>query len=356
MFGEMEIRDILIGRRRGLFPAAVRTILACLEPGYALAVAWRNRRFDRQRALVHRVAVPVISVGNLTVGGTGKTPMVAWLARWFRQRGLRVALVSRGYRAEAGARNDEALELERQLPDVPHLLNADRVAAARTAIEEFETELIILDDAFQHRRIARDLDIVLIDALDPFGSSHLLPRGLLREPLSSLKRADMVVLTRRDLVPPEERQRVREELARFLPTACWAEAVHRPQSLLTWPDSVRALDALANAPVAGFCGIGNSEGFRQTLMSSGMQLLGFRPFPDHHAYGRKDLDSLSEWAVRIGAAALVCTQKDLVKIQVSQLNQVPLYGLLAGMEIVMGRELIESALLHLLQSAQARAR
>ena len=127
-------------------------------------------------------------------------------------RGLRVTLVSRGYGAAAGARNDEALELERKLPDVPHLQNADRVAAALTAIEEFECQLLLLDDAFQHRRIQRDLDIVLIDALNPFGYGHLLPRGLLREPLSSLARADVIALSRSDLVAAGERARIWEQV------------------------------------------------------------------------------------------------------------------------------------------------
>ena len=130
--------------------------------------------------------MPVISVGNITTGGTGKTPMVAWLARWFRNQDVRVALVSRGYRAEAEGQNDEARELATLLPDVPHLQNPDRVAAARIAIDELETQLIILDDGFQHRRIHRDLEIVLIDALQPFGFGHVLPRGLLREPLRGL--------------------------------------------------------------------------------------------------------------------------------------------------------------------------
>ena len=158
----------------------LRLLLHAAEVPYALVVGWRNRRFDRHPERVFRVAVPVISVGNLTTGGTGKTPLVEWLARWFRAAGVRVTLISRGYAAEKGARNDEAMELEQRLPDVPHLQNPDRVQAARIAVEELDCQLIILDDAFQHRAIARDLDIVLIDATEPFGYGHLLPRGLLR--------------------------------------------------------------------------------------------------------------------------------------------------------------------------------
>ena len=144
----------------------LRLALRLAEVPYTLAVCWRNGRYDRGAAATHRVSVPVVSVGNLTLGGTGKTPMVQWIARWFRGHGVRVTVISRGYGAEAGATNDEALELEQNLPDVPHLENPDRVEAARLAVAEFESQLILLDDAFQHRQIERDLDLVMLDALE----------------------------------------------------------------------------------------------------------------------------------------------------------------------------------------------
>src|SRR5207244_12530469 len=128
-------------------------------------------------------------------GGTGKTPCAEFVARFFRQLDLRVALLSRGYGSQAG-RNDEALVLEENLPDVPHLQGPDRAALAQVAVEELDSEILVLDDGFQHRRLHRDLDIVLIDATCPWGYGHLLPRGLLREPISSLKRAHVAMLTR----------------------------------------------------------------------------------------------------------------------------------------------------------------
>ena len=124
----------------------------------------RNGRYDRGQNKIARVGAPVVSVGNLTVGGTGKTPLVEWLARWFTSHGVKVAIVSRGYGSQAGKPNDEALELAHNLPDVPHLQNKDRVTAAQTAIDEKGSELVLLDDGFQHRRLYRDLDIVLLDA------------------------------------------------------------------------------------------------------------------------------------------------------------------------------------------------
>ncbi len=152
------------------------------EVPYRLLVETRNRHYDRAADAAKRVPVPVVSVGNLTTGGTGKTPMVAWLARWFQQRGLRPVIVSRGYGSQNGQPNDEARELAEQLPDVPHLQDADRVRGAQQAIAQHGAQVILLDDGFQHRRLHRDLDIVLVDALQPFGSEHLLPRGLLRSP------------------------------------------------------------------------------------------------------------------------------------------------------------------------------
>ena len=243
--------DLISGRRRGVGATALRALLACGELPYGLAVRLRNRRYDRDSSAVTHVGVPVVSVGNLTVGGTGKTPMVKWIARQLREQDRRVAILSRGYRAEEGAKNDEALELEESLPDVPHLQNKDRVAAARTAIEELDSQVLLLDDGFQHRRLGRDLDIVLIDATAPFGYGHLLPRGALREPISSLKRADVVCLTRADSVRSEARDVIRQRVSRVAPAALWCEAAHRPDRLINCVGVDRPLAALSGQPRGG---------------------------------------------------------------------------------------------------------
>ena len=286
----------------------------------------------------------MISVGNITVGGTGKTPMVEWLARWFRAAGLPVAIISRGYGASAGARNDEALELEQRLPDVPHLQDADRVAAAQTAIEEFECQLILLDDAFQHRRIHRDLDIVLMDALEPFGYGHLLPRGLLREPPANLARAQVVALSRADLIDDEELHPLRRTIRDVAPSAVHVEIAHRPQRLLLWPHEHQPIERLLGEPIAAFCGIGNPEGFRRTLAQSGLNVVAFRHFPDHHPYGREDLDAISTWAHEVRAKAVLCTHKDLVKIRSRHLGGCALHALLIGIDILAGRDGFEDRL------------
>lgn len=355
MLSGSEFRAIVSGRRRGVRAALWRAVLAAAEGPYALAVWWRNRRFDRRAELAHRVSVPVVSVGNLTLGGTGKTPMVEWIARWFRERGVRVTLVSRGYGAEAGACNDEAIELEQKLPDVPHVQNPDRVAAAEMAIEEFECELILLDDAFQHRRIARDLDIVLLDALEPFGFDHLFPRGTLREGVAGLKRAGVVVLSRADMLSAAERDAVHERVRRYAPDARWVEAVHAPRALWLAGGKQRPVETLRGAAVAAFCGIGNPQGFRHTLESCGCRIAAFREFPDHHPYARSDVESLARWADALDVAAVVCTHKDLVKLDVERLGSRELVALSIGLQVREGREELESALAVVLDNAARQA-
>jgi tetraacyldisaccharide 4'-kinase len=336
--------EIVSGRRRGLSAGGLRGVLRAAEAAYSLAMRLRNWRYDLGRAAVHRVAVPVVCVGNLTLGGTGKTPMVAWLARFFRNEGVRVTLVSRGYGAEQGSRNDEALELEQMLPDVPHLQNRDRVAAARLAIEEFECQMILLDDGFQHRRLARDLDIVLLDATEPFGYGHAFPRGMLREPASALRRAGVVALSRADMVDLDRRRQIRQQVERYAPTATWIEVLHRPRALRSSSGAETAIDTLRGKRVAAFCGIGNPHGFRHTLESSGYQIAGFRSFADHYAYARGDVEALAHWAEELKVDAAVCTHKDLVKLGIESLGRTPLWALAVGLEFLSGRSELEARL------------
>lgn len=288
----------------------------------------------------------MVSVGNITTGGTGKTPLVAWLASWFEDRGVRVALVSRGYKAEGEALNDEARELKQVLPNVPHHQDRDRVAAARKAIEVSYAQLIVLDDGFQHRRLHRDLDIVLIDALDPFGYDHLLPRGLLREPKQQLCRADIIALSRAETITVSARQSLRDEVQRLAPRATWIELAHRPQRLVQADGHERPLDGLAGARVAAFSGIGNPTGFRRSLEQLGCNLVAFRAFADHHAFDRADMVELTSWLQAVTPVDFaLCTGKDLVKVQQTRLGDVPLLALRIDIEVMAGQAELESRLL-----------
>jgi tetraacyldisaccharide 4'-kinase len=339
-----DFHELVSGRRAGVGAALTRAGLRLAEAPYTLATRLRNVAFDRGWKPTLHVPVPVVSVGNITTGGTGKTPMVAWLARWFRERNVRLAIVSRGYGAQHGHMNDEGIELEQMLPDVPHVQQPDRVAGALMAIEEFTSQLILLDDGFQHRRLARDFDLVLIDALEPFGYGHVLPRGLLRESLAGLGRAQAIALSRADLVDAATRERIRATVCRYAPQAIWLEATHRPATLLNSLSESAPLTVLTTGRWGAFCGIGNPEGFRRTLEGCDCQLAAWRTFPDHHAYARADVESLALWARQERLTGLVCTRKDLVKLSTDRLGDAPLWAVQIGLELTEGGELLAERL------------
>ena len=308
--------------------------LRLAEVPYAAVMRLRNRLYDWGTLASCRAGVPVISVGNLTLGGTGKTPLVEWIARRLSGLGLRVAVISRGYGAGGGRPNDEALELARKLPGMLHLESPDRMSAARQAIRESQCQVILLDDAFQHRRIARDLDIVMLDALEPFGFGHVFPRGTLREPVAGLRRAHVVVLSRAEVLDAPGREEIRGEVQRLAPQADWAEVVHAPRALISAGGQQQPLESLRGTRLAAFCGLGNPAGFRHTLEACGYEVAGFREFPDHHRYTNADVAWLAAWAERLGAAALVCTHKDLVKLGCEQLGGRRLWAVQIALEFL----------------------
>ena len=310
---------LIRGETKGFAATVSRLGLSLLSFGYGTGVWFRNKAFDRGWKQVGRVAIPVVSIGNLTLGGTGKTPMVEWVARWYRERNVRVAILSRGYGQETGA-------------------------------EELESELLILDDGFQHRRLHRDLDIVLLDALDPFGQGHLFPRGLLREPAGSLKRADVVVLSRADLVDGLTVSAIRDQAERRFGARCWVESRHAALGLLDASGDLHPLGELTGKHVVAFCGIGNPEGFRRTLAPIVAQTLDFRVFPDHHSYTSSDVADLGQWARDLGAELVLTTQKDFVKLRADSLGSIPLRALKIGLEVTEGLEGLEAALGSLLPS------
>ena len=326
---------ITSGARRGPAAALARAALWWGQVPYGLAMAARNRLFDAGIRGATRVPVPVVVVGNLSVGGTGKTPCVEYVARHYRAAGVAVAVLSRGYGSDGGP-NDEALVLEENLPDVPHLQGADRVELARTALQELESELLVLDDGFQHRRLHRDLDLVLLDATRPFDRDRLLPRGSLREPVSSLKRADAVILTRCDQASPESVLRQRGVLTRRFPKLLVAEAVHAPVEL-TAPGVTAPLDLVRGRPALAFCGLGNPAAFRATLAQLGADVGEFVIFPDHHPYTRDDVERLRTLAAKLPAGGLaLTTQKDSVKLRLGELAGVPLWAVRVGLSFRAG--------------------
>lgn len=302
----------------------VRAVLRVASWFYAAVMSARNRMFDWRLRPIHKTPVPVISVGNLTTGGTGKTPIVALLIDWLTAAGHRPGIVSRGYKQLSASGNDEARVLELLCPGVPHVQNRDRVAAARdvaardvAARDEAAgsgCDVIVADDAFQHRRLARVLDIVLIDARCPWGHGYVSPRGLLRESKSGLRRADVVILTRADQVDAQTRTLIWTDVRRWQPNAPAIEVAFRPDSLVDATGQRHALDVI-DGPVFAFCGIGNPDAFRSTLEQHGLAICDFHRFADHHHYTQPDVAEMNRLAHQAGATWLLTTVKDLVKLE-----------------------------------------
>jgi tetraacyldisaccharide 4'-kinase len=338
---------IVGGARRGVGAFILRRALWFGRLPYGFCVWGRNKLFDWGWKTVHRSTVPVVSVGNLTLGGTGKTPCVEYVAGFFRQHEYKVAILSRGYGAESAdlGRNDEAMLLEENLPDVPHLQDRDRVALAATAVEELESEVLVLDDGFQHRRLARDLDIVLIDATNPWGYGYLFPRGALREPVSGLRRVGLVMISRGDRAGAQEIDAIRQRIGRFT-NAPIVVTRHEPIELMSVDGRTERPDELRGKPVAAFAGIGNPDAFRKTVEDLGARLIDFRVFADHHRYTAEDVADLRGWASRLPTDALVVTtQKDFVKLRIAELADRPLWAVRIGLSFVEGQNAFNQKLI-----------
>lgn len=316
-----------------------RAPLAAAAAVYGLVVAARNALYDAGIFRSRPVPARVVSIGNVVAGGTGKTPVVAALARRAIERGRRVAIVSRGYGRPAGEKlNDENRLLSRRLPEALVVEEKDRVAGARRAAAS-GADLVLLDDGFQHRRLRRDADVVLVDATRDFGAERLLPLGFLREPLArALSRATVALLTRADLVPAARIADLRAAVARHCPRIAVAETV------------VEGIgSASGGAPSSGpaflFAGIGNPSSFRRTASRAGVPVAGFRAFCDHHVYTRDDVARLAADAERAGASRLLTTEKDAVKLPgLLPAGGIPVDVLSIGVRFREGEDLVVEAL------------
>lgn len=340
-----DLRSMLTRRNPGFWIKGLRLGLRLLSLPYWLITSGKNAAYDWGWKRAFRSPLKVVSVGNLSVGGTGKSPVVSWMAKWFRSHGVRVAILSRGYGKLEHGQNDEALEMELQLPDVPHLQHWDRVASAELAAKELDMELLILDDGFQHRRLARDVDFVLIDASEPPSARHMLPGGLFRESARGLKRADVILLTRVDQAQEHELLSLRRLVKHYAPHALLAEAEHKPSGLHRHPAEERSVDWLKGKKVLAFCAIGNPSSFFRSLASLGATVLEKRIWPDHHGFDAADVEELIALGqAHVEADAIVCTMKDLVKLQTSRLGSLELLGLKIELALSEGEEEIHALL------------
>ena len=299
------MKSLLLPPLSALYGAVTRSRLSLYQRG-----TFHTTKLDR----------PVISVGNITAGGTGKTPLVEWIAKTIAARGKKVCILTRGYGRENPQRQvvvsdgTSILATPGEAGDEPYLLatkllgsavvisNIDRISAARYAVENFNVDCFVLDDGFQHLRVARDLNIVTVDATNPWGGGELLPYGRLREPLSGLSRADCVVLTRCDQATHLDS--LRAELS---------DLIHDRPVFLSKMQPVKNL--LPTGPVAAFCAVGNPQSFFTQLHTAGYEVVLEKTYADHHSYTQQDITHLLNETSRAGATNLITTAKDAVKLR-----------------------------------------
>jgi tetraacyldisaccharide 4'-kinase len=317
----------------------VNPLLLPLSAGFRLGVALRHAGYKHGWFKTRRLARPVVSIGNLTVGGTGKTPLVACVANILLRQGWKPSILTRGYgrsskaemivlapgagrRANAQEIGDEPALLARVLPEVPLVMCADRFRGGQAAEERFQVDAHILDDGFQHLALARDVDLLALDATQTISDRHLLPAGRQREPLSALRRAQIVVLTRTDSADPKPLQKL------VLKVHPAAQVFRSRTKLLGWTDAVSgeaiSAEEIHAQKVAAFCAIGNPRAFFADLRRWGFNLAAEDAFADHHVYTGEEIQRLVENACKHGAAALLTTQKDAVKFSRDWTPQLPI--------------------------------
>lgn len=312
---------------------------------YSLVVRARLLLYRTKILPTHLSPFPVISVGNLTVGGSGKTPFVELLAKMALSHHQKPVLLSRGYHPLPGQDfNDEALLLKENLPEVPQLLGGDRVALTKRAWEDHHPDCALLDDGFQHIRLHRDLNILLVDALCPFGYGKLLPAGLLREPLSQIKRAHLIGLTRSDQQSEEDLIKIEETLQKYTAVPIFRVGLKMKALVEKATGEVWTLEETRQKKGYGFCGVGSPLSFQKTLEGLEMPLVGFEAFPDHHHYSSQEMEDLCQKAQKEGAQYLITTQKDGVKVA-SLPDGFPLVVLKVECSLIRGAEVLEKALL-----------
>jgi tetraacyldisaccharide 4'-kinase len=360
--------EVIFNERRGKRATALRGLLFCLSKVFLVGVKARRWLYEARIIRDHPLGVQVITVGNLTVGGTGKTPVVEKFARVLQDHGRKVAILSRGYRSKpppllqrlrakllfqedttpprvvSDAKNlllnsedagDEPYMLASNLKDVVVLVDKDRVKSGRYAIEKFGCDTLLLDDGFQYWKLAgRRRDIVLIDAQQPFGNEHLLPRGTLREPVQNLKRADTIFITKSNGDTAALRARIRKHN----PQAGIIECIHWPlffQDVFN-PDQREQIGWLKGRKIATLCGIAQPESFENSLADQGAELVYTKRFADHHRFTQQELLNTINRAKKRRAEVIITTQKDAVRFPKLDRVDLPIYYMRVEIKILNG--------------------
>ena len=304
---------------------------------YRATIFWRNILYNYKFFISRTLPTKIISVGNITAGGTGKTPMVIYLVEKLKQRGKKVAILSRGYgRKTAGTQlvtdgntrtvdwrnfGDEPTLMAKLLPGIPIVVDSKRYRGGMFLVEKFSPDIIILDDAFQHRSLERDLDIVLINSKDKKSDHKMLPYGLLREPLSSLSRADILIFTKTNLVKPDHLL-VNIAKSTTLPVFSSTLDINGFTSFDGNPELIKK-----GTNVLALSAIADKEGFLNTLECAGINVMKHFDFPDHYSFKQLDIDSISRQMESLNAKIIITTEKDMVKIANLRINQLKIYSI-----------------------------
>lgn len=367
---ETFLLGVIEDRRDGRMAAFLRGLLRTLSHVYAAAVQARLWLY-RQRVLrPHELGCQVISIGNLTVGGTGKTPVVEVFARTLHKAGRRVAILSRGYKKEeepflerlanrltgrghrvpprvvsdgerllldSSLSGDEPYMLAMNLlPGVAVIVDKDRVKAGRYAIRELGCNTLILDDGFQYLALQHRLDIVLVDRTNPFGNARVLPRGILREPIRNIKRAGFIIITKSN---GDGASDLKEQIRRYNPTAEMAECRHRAKHLQDiYTGERKPLEFLRDMPVAVVSGIASPKGVEDILIQLGAKVMYHKRYADHHRYTQQEILNVMNRGLQRGAKVVITTEKDAVRFPLIERRDLPLYFLRVEIEMLSGLE------------------
>jgi len=361
--------DVILERRWGFRAGVFRFFLWILSGFYRVGVKWRLWWYETRLGSVHALGCLVVSVGNLTVGGTGKTPVVELFARELTRRGRKVAILSRGYKSlpapfpqelldrfrpmelrhpprvvsdgrslllDSEKAGDEPFMLASNLKDVQVLVDKDRVKSGLHAINRFGCDTLLLDDGLQFLRLKERLDIVLIDRESPFANRHLLPRGLLREPPEQLRRANIIFITKCD---GRDLTELREELRRYNRHAEIVECAHKPLHLEEiFTGEQQPLSYLKDLRIATISGIARPESFEEGLKKLGVELIYSRRYADHHRFSDGEIARMFERSKARGARAVITTEKDSVRFPRMGKRPLPVYFLRVEIEIIRGHD------------------
>ncbi len=366
---ETYMLSVLDGSRRGKWAGTLRFLLKGLSLLFSMVVQLRLQLYRHRILRPSTLGCQVISVGNLTVGGTGKTPVVEVFARNLQQQGRKVAILSRGYKSkelpflqkmvqrittgkiEAPPRvvsdgkrllldswtaGDEPYMLASNLPNVAVVVDKDRVKAGKYAIKELGCDTLILDDGFQYLKLGNRLDIALVDCTNPFGGGHLLPRGLLREPMRNIKRAGFIFITKCNSGGDQE---LKEQLRRFNPVAEISECRHAAKYLKeVFGDTVSDLEKLRGMKIAAVSAIAVPETFESALRGLGAEIVYTRRFADHHRFNQQEIINTINRSMQHGAEAILTTEKDAVRFPFVERRDIPILFMRVEIEMLSGEE------------------